>query len=1053
MALVSAGLDHNIEIVLYISSIMTDHRAIYMVINTTLFERGSGYWKFNNLLLQDGEFVKIMNKELQTTIAASTQQDPKTKWETVKKRIKTTSVKYSRSKVNETQLVISALAEEVNTYEERFPLPQEEDEMYINTKTELEEKQLQRIAGVMFRSKARWYEQGERNTKYFFALEKARYNYKTCYKLINDLGQEITNPYQILEVQKQFYQELYSVDKDVEFNLNNTYNIYVPENIRKLQEVKLSEQDIQVAVKRMNNNKTPGQDGIPVDFYKVFWSQIKEVFMDMVEECYNTRKLHASARKGILNLIPKQNKDTRYIKNLRPITLLNTDYKIIEKAVADKMTPALEHIIHQDQRGFMKQRRISVNIRKMLDIIHQVEKEDLEAVVLSLDFVKCFDKCSFSILNGSLDFFKFGQVIKEWTKILYLDFTVRIQNNGHFSQEIDIEKGVHQGGCCSSVYFLIIAEILALALRNNSDIKGITLKEITNILNQFADDMDVFSEADERSIRAIASELQSFQKQSGFTVSYEKTTMYRIGSLRHSNAQLYNMDEFVWSSEDINVLGVTISHQDIMQKNYEPMIAKVKYTLQAWNNRGLSLIGKVHVVNTLIASLFVYKMMVLPMMPQRIIKCIENEIRDFIWNGKKSKIAYKILQNPKGAGGLELVNFRNKEVSLKATWPLILCKEDEYSKLVYSIMRLTGLGEDIWRCHLQAEDVDHLKIQNQFWHDILKSWAEYNYYTEVRTENQLIWYNSKIRIRGKPFYWQDAYKQGLRFVHQLFEDRQFKPDETIWQEFHLNTLRYNSLKAAIPKEWKEFFIHQHRGTYFPLPPHLYDFYALTIWNGLSRKVYKFMMDDCLLIHNKYVKWRTELGPSFEDSLYEYGKIHLDIYKTTNVPKLRSFQYRVLQRGIVTNIQLAKWGYKSSENCTYCNEHPESLVHLFYTCSVSTSLWQKVFEMIQQRFGTQQLTITPYSIICNKVAQGQGNIINFIVLYVKYFIYTQRCLEQSIDFPIFKAKLGTIENMEKYIAIKNNKLVQHNKKWEQGNTHDNLCRTPINEYVMQYMDKM
>ena len=103
-------------------------------------------------------------------------------------------------------------------------------------------------------------------------------------------------------------------------------------------------------------------------------------------------------------------------KNLRPITLLNTDYKIIEKAVANKILPALTHIIHTDQRGFMKDRRISVNIRKMLDIMHQAEKEDLEAIVLSLDFVKCFDKCSFSILHGSLDFFGFGEIVKNGLK-------------------------------------------------------------------------------------------------------------------------------------------------------------------------------------------------------------------------------------------------------------------------------------------------------------------------------------------------------------------------------------------------------------------------------------------------------------------------------------------------------------------------------------------------------------------------------------------------------------------------------------------------------------
>ena len=115
----------------------------------------------------------------------------------------------------------------------------------------------------------------------------------------------------------------------------------------------------------------------------------------MVQEAFKNNQLHSSAKEGVLNLIPKAGKDTRFIKNLRPITLLNTDYKIIEKTIADKMIPALEHIIHQDQRGFMKNRRISVNIRKMLDIIHHANIEDLEAVVLSLDLSNVLTNVAF----------------------------------------------------------------------------------------------------------------------------------------------------------------------------------------------------------------------------------------------------------------------------------------------------------------------------------------------------------------------------------------------------------------------------------------------------------------------------------------------------------------------------------------------------------------------------------------------------------------------------------------------------------------------------------
>ena len=253
---------------------------------------------------------------------------------------------------------------------------------------------------------------GKRALSIFSHLEKAKYNEKTCYSIFRGDGILTDNQEEILEVQRDFYKELYSKDEEVQFNMENRFGIVVPEKIRKAQCIQLSVDNLTQAVKRMANKKTPGEDGIPVDFYKVFWVQLREVFYDMMLAVFQRGVLHDTARRGILNLIPKANKDTRYVKNLRPITLLNTDYKIIEKAVADKMNPALEHIINSDQRGFMQGRKISVNIRKMLDIISMTKSEDLEAVILSLDFVKCFDKCSFSILNGSLDFFDFGENIK-----------------------------------------------------------------------------------------------------------------------------------------------------------------------------------------------------------------------------------------------------------------------------------------------------------------------------------------------------------------------------------------------------------------------------------------------------------------------------------------------------------------------------------------------------------------------------------------------------------------------------------------------------------------
>ena len=789
----------------------------------------------------------------------------------------------------------------------------------------------------------------------------------------------------------------------------------------------------------MKNNKIPGEDGIPVDFYKVFWKELKEVFYDMVIESFESNQLHPSARKGILNLIPKSGKDTRYIKNLRPITLLNTDYKIIEKSIANKMTPALEQIIHTDQRGFMKNRRISVNIRKMLDIMSQAEKEDLETVVLSLDFVKCFDKCSFSILHSSLEFFGFGQKVKEWTKILYKDFTVKIQNNGNFSKPIDINKGVHQGGCCSALYFLVIAE--------NNCIEGITLKEIRNLLNQFADDMDIFSKCTERSIKAIYKELEFFRQQSGFTVSYEKTTLYRIGSLRHSNAQLYDLDQFTWSNEDITVLGVTIAHENILEKNYTGIVEKAKKVLNSWCNRSLTLLGKVQVVNTLISSLFVYKMMVLPQLPSNIIKNMDNIVREFLWNGKKGKIAYNILQNPKREGGLGLVHLKNKDKSLKATWPQILDKEKEYAELVYSIMKVSKLKEHIWRCSLHPEDVKYLKIRNQFWEDVLKSWCKFNYYTDFRVKNQYIWYNSRIRVGGKPIFWRDIADNGLLYVEQLYSQGHMKSQDQVREEYGISTLRYNSLKSAIPQDWKEYFEVTSRSCYYPLPPHTYDMSMEKNYN-LTQRIYTFLSEDVMVIHNKYIKWRVDLGMDLCNGLVEFGKMHMDIYSLTNNPKYRSFQYRLLQRGIVTNIQLCKWGIKDSENCYFCKQEPETIVHLLILCPVVQEIWLRFKQFVSEEFGNIIVELSPKNIMTNRVVKNKRDVINFMCLIVKQYIYSSRCLQKDLHFSAIKAKIKSVENVEKYIAIKNSKVRIHEKKWKKI---DNI--EGMEQLEREYIDNM
>ena len=200
----------------------------------------------------------------------------------------------------------------------------------------------------------------------------------------------------------------------------------------------------------------------------------------------------------------------------------------------------------------------------------------------------------------------------------------------------------------------------------NDQISGISVNGVKQILSQFADDTAAFLKYDQMVIKAFVDTLSHVENQIGLKVSYEKTTIYRVGSLRRSNAKLFTQKDFKWSNDAIQLLGVKINGDgSICNENFDVIISKVKNICSQWMNRNLTLYGKVLVVNTLIGSLFVYKMSTMLNMTDRQINTVEGVIREYIWTGKKPKISFELLKKNKIHGGLRLVDLKAKQNALK----------------------------------------------------------------------------------------------------------------------------------------------------------------------------------------------------------------------------------------------------------------------------------------------------------------------------------------------------------------------------------------------------
>ena len=1033
-ALISRGICQKVSQVMYLPGIRTDHSAFYMVFETSNKTRGPGYWKLNTSHLKDKTYLNTMNTMLDDLLNESQHMHILTKWEWIKHEIRRVSRQFAKERASDIRLIISQLSEKIVEMEANIQgnLSEKGIKILFDTKEELNAIMDERAKSLIFKSKVNWRQFGEVNSSFFYNMEKERYNAKATWTIFNDKDQLITDSEQILQYQKAFYQKLYTAEPDINFDVENTTGVLISEDLQAATDRDLTNEEIATAVYSLKNLKTPSQDGIPIDFYKVFWNKIGSTVCDLVKFCFDEQKhLHRSALVGVINLIPKAGRDSRKIKNLRPITLLESDYKIFEKIIANRIQPVLEKIIHRNQRGFMKNRRISTNIRLIFDLLCHASENEIEAFLLSVDFSKCFDKIEYSAIFGALRFFGFGPRIVQWTKVLYTDFQAVVQNNGYRSRKFNISRSVHQGGPCSSFFFLLCAEVLALELRNNPNIKGIPVKEFTNLLGQYADDMDLYLLYNQHSLDNVLSTFEYIKANTGFDINYEKTTMYRMGSLYGSNSQLYTQKQITWTNNSIKVLGITVSYDEKqVMMNYEAAILKVEGILKRWSKRNLSLIGRINIVNTLVGSQFVYQMMVLPAMSKPMTKRLRNNITTFLWNGRKPKISTKILELPKEEGGLKLVNLQTKDVALKISWIKVLTDEKELSELAYSFLS-SILGADIWKCNISSGDVEMVSTNcsNQFWKEVWIAWSLYNY--ESKPDNvhmQFIWYNSVLRINGTPFIYVKAYQAGLKTLNQLYPNGRLISVVDAMRKYKLSLMELNSVISCIPLDWrKELRVNACKSD----NDYLYKYDKFLQFTKPVAKVYNQLISVPNKLKDKHEKWQKELCVtiSFEEFISKFK----NVYSVTNIPKLRSFQYRLLQRSIITNIQLKNWKIKSSELCTQCGRVPETITHMLVMCECVQDFWIQVEELIY-RFNSAPINFNIQNVLWNKLVEKPSNIANFVCLMAKQYIYRQRCFTKIIHFKQFESEVYLMRNMEKYIAVSRNNLSKHHAKWGKSDGH-------------------
>ena len=552
-------------------------------------------------------------------------------------------------------------------------------------KTQIFNIELKEAQGAKVRSRLQFELEGERCTKFFFKQMEKRSNAKhdmLSVKRVKD-GKVLTDQTDILNEVKNFYQNLYSQNLEQSFcgrnSITRDQKSYKQEQVlRKLSktvshknkaicEKDITIEEIKKAISTFENNKSPGNDGLTGEFNKTFTETLLNDLQELYTEISNLGEMPDSMRQAVITCIYKKG-DIEDITNWRPISLLNYDYKILSKVIANRMQTSLNDIIGTEQTAAIRGGTIIENLQLNRDIISYANINNLEASIITLDQEKTFDRVDRQFLIKALRKFGYGPKLISLIEAIYNNIEAQVKVNGNMSQSFLIERGVRQGCPLSMILYIILAEVTIENIRQNKNIIGITVFQKEIKISAFADDTTIYI-GDNSSFIHLQKQLQDFELFAGIKYNRNKCVGMWLGvNIDNTEKPL----RFKWNSERIKILGYIYGQnpKDNQEQNWGKVITKIQKDINKWGNLKLSLIGKKLIINQIMLSKIWYLAYV-ETPPKHIIQDIRRTVYNFLWNFKKIRVNRVTTTMPINEGGLGIID---TETQCKAIKCAILSK-------------------------------------------------------------------------------------------------------------------------------------------------------------------------------------------------------------------------------------------------------------------------------------------------------------------------------------------------------------------------------------------
>jgi len=535
-----------------------------------------------------------------------------------------------------------------------------------------------------------------------------------------------------------YFQQTYALDNTIVVNENSipdflgnvnenptVQSAKLTEAEKTILERDLSLRELDTALRGSKTKSAPGIDGIGYDFIRKFWQFLRLPILNYANYCYDNGRLTDSFRTAKIRLIPKKG-DLANLKNWRPISLLSCFYKLLSRAIANRLRRYMDKLTPFGQKGFSETRQCQEPLINLTDVIKKCNAENRKACVLSLDISKAFDSISHHYLEQVLLFYNFGPRYIRWIKLIATNrLACIIKGNGTVSRNFPLQRGNAQGDVISPFLFNLCFQIFIFKIECDVQVHGIVAElepvdrvpagvaeqplqvegeavcvqvraEAPPVLpgqppppdpepqhqqlqyaaqNQvennfiyakkifaYADDGTLLLKLEYNTLNRVKNILSDFANISGLKCNIDKTFLMQIGSMDEIDPNILGLGFGI--TNEITVLGMKFcgGNGDFITVNADKMIEKIQKQVTFWERFNLSLPGRINVAKSLMYSQLNYLGCFLPVSEEKTTEI--NEIIGTFVKGNLRISKKRIFMRPEdgGLGLFEVKQFLRAQI-------------------------------------------------------------------------------------------------------------------------------------------------------------------------------------------------------------------------------------------------------------------------------------------------------------------------------------------------------------------------------------------------------